>query len=254
MTNRPSSPAQDRVPAAPAVVSYDFGMFGEIEHQPVSGIRKVIAERVTASWAHVPQVTQYDAVDVTDLEVHRTQRASDTGLKLTLLPFLIRILVTVLKDHPKLNASLDPSGETLILKKYCNIGIAVDTPLGLLVPVLHNADRFDVLDLAARIAELGVKARAGKLAFTDAEGGSFTVTSLGRLGGNGFSPIVNAPEVAVLGIARAEDRAVVRDGHVVIRRMLPISLTYDHRVIDGAEGGRFLEAFRNRLADLDAMD
>lgn len=241
-------------PRASGVATYDYSLFGDVEVAPFSKIRKAIAERTSASWSSVPQVTQYDMIDITALEKRRAALSAEKKTKLTLLPLIMKASVEALKDHPPLNASLDPSGDALILKKYYNIGFAVDTPIGLLVPVVHNADRLDLTGLSSRLLELAEKARSGRLAFADAEGGSFTVTSLGRLGGYGFSPIVNAPEVAVLGIGRAEDQAVVRNGEIVVRLMLPVSLTYDHRVVDGAQGGRFLETFQDRLSDLAKED
>ena len=238
-------------PRGPRIQGYDYSLFGEVEERPVSTIRRIIADRMTASGPHAAQVTQYDLIDITDLEKRRADLAAvaeEKGVKLTLLAFIIQASIAVLRDQPEFNASLDAEGETLILKKYYNIGFAVDAPQGLLVPVIRNADQYDLFGLAERIGELGDKARAGRLAFADAEGGSFSVSSLGPIGGTGFSPIVNAPEVAILGVARAEERPVVRDGAVVVRQMLPVSLAYDHRAVDGAQGGRFLTSLCQRLA------
>ena len=211
------------------------------------------ARRLTARWREEPHVTHFDDVDITDLEEVRRDRndtQGDTAPRLSLLAFIVSAVSETLAGFPDFNASIDPDGKTLYRKAYRNIGIAVDTDVGLLVPVLHNVQDMDLADIASGITALAGRARSGKLKNDDIEGASFTVTSLGKLGGTGFAPIINAPEVAILGVARAGMRAMVTEGKVIPRLMLPLSLSYDHRVIDGAAAGRFMEALRNHLLKL----
>jgi pyruvate dehydrogenase E2 component (dihydrolipoamide acetyltransferase) len=235
----------------PPVPSYDFSLFGPVEKRPLSNVRKVVARRMFASWVNLPQVTQFDQVDITDLEAlraHLKVQAEQQGARLTLLAFIVKAAALALKAFPEFNASLDENCETLILKKYCHIAFAADTPEGLLAPVIKDAGKKSLLELARDIQRLSEKARAGKLAFSDIEGGCFSVSNLGALGGTGFTPVVNAPELAVLGVGRAAMTVVDRDGRHVSRLMLPVSLTYDHRAIDGAAGGRFLKFVCDALA------
>lgn len=239
----------------PAVETYDYSLFGPVEVRPLNKIRRVIARRLYASWVNVPMVTQFDEADITDLETLRASlksQAEAAGAHLTLMPFIVKSCLAGLKRFPDFNASLDASGDNLVLKKYFNIGFAADTPVGLIAPVIKDADRKSLFEIAAAIAELSNKARTGKLAFSETEGGCFSITNLGQLGGLGFTPTINAPEVAVLGIGRAARKMVDIDGTFVPRLMLPLTLAYDHRVIDGAVGGRFMQLLREKLSKPDA--
>lgn len=237
-------------PAYPVVETYDYSLFGPVEMRPLSKIRKIIGRRMWAAWANVPQVAQFDEIDLTSLEALRARlkpQAELQGIKLTLLAFIMRACAQALLEFPEINASLDDSGDNLVLKKYCHIGFATDTPVGLLAPVIRDADKKSLFEIADAIAMLAEKARNGQLAFADAEGGCFSVSNLGQLGGTGFTPTINAPEVAVLGVARGARKVVEIEGQFVTRLMLPLSLVYDHRVIDGAQGGRFMAAICQRL-------
>jgi pyruvate dehydrogenase E2 component (dihydrolipoamide acetyltransferase) len=242
--------------AFPKVETYDYALFGDVEVRPLNNIRKIIARRLWAAWANVPQVTQFDEVDVTALEALRRDlkpKAAAANVKLTILAFLIKASIRALQAFPEFNASLDDSGENLIVKKYCNIAFAADTPAGLLAPVIKNADRKSLFELAAAADELARKAREGRLAFSDCEGGCFSISNLGELGGTGFTPTINAPEVAVLGVGCARRKVVVVDDTFAARLMLPLTLTYDHRVIDGAVGGRFMQTLRQALATPESL-
>jgi len=239
--------------ALPKVQVPDFAQFGAVEIQPLSRIKRISAARLHASWVNLPHVTQFDEADITELEAARVklkERASAAGVKLTPLAFVLRAVVRTLQKFPNFNGSLDASGENLVLKKYMHIGFAADTPNGLLVPVIRDADKKDVFELARALATLSEKARAGKLSAAEMQGGSFTVSSLGGIGGTAFTPIINAPEVAILGVPRSATRPVYRDGALVPRTILPLSLSYDHRVIDGAEGARFAAALGANLSDV----
>ena len=239
--------------ALPKVQVPDFAQFGAVEIQPLSRIKRISAARLHASWVNLPHVTQFDEADITELEAARVklkERASAAGVKLTPLAFVLRAVVRTLQKFPNFNGSLDASGENLVLKKYMHIGFAADTPNGLLVPVIRDADKKDVFELARALATLSEKARAGKLSAAEMQGGSFTVSSLGGIGGTAFTPIINAPEVAILGVSRSATRPVYRDGALVPRTILPLSLSYDHRVIDGAEGARFAAALGANLSDV----
>ncbi|MGQ9369306.1 2-oxo acid dehydrogenase subunit E2 [Azospirillum sp. ST 5-10] len=251
-----ASPSDTRA-GLPTVETYDYALFGPVEVRPLSNVRKIIGRRLHAAWVNVPQVAQFDDVDSTALEALRQRlrpQAEERGLKLTVLPFVVKACALALREFPDFNASLDATGNNLVLKKYCHITFAVDTPVGLLAPVLKDVDRKDVFEIAAGIAELAEKARAGTLAFSDAEGGCFSVSNLGPLGGNGFTPTINAPEVAVLGVARAGRKIVdAGDGRLVSRPVLPLSLVYDHRVIDGAMGGRFLAFLCRALSEPEGL-
>ena len=226
----------------PAVPSVDFSKFGETETKPLSRIKKISGPRLQASWLNAPHVTQHDDADITDLEKMRKALKSDAetvNAKLTPLPFIIKAVVHALKEFPDFNASLDPAGENLVMKKYFHIGFAVDTPGGLVVPVIKDADRKDVFEIARELAELGEKARENKLKANDMQGGCFSISSLGSIGGKYFTPIVNAPEVAILGVSKASMQPVWNGSEFEPRLMLPLSLSYDHRVIDGAAAARF---------------
>ena len=220
----------------------DFAQFGPIEIKPLGRVQRISGSRLHASWVNLPHVTQFDEADVTELEETRQAlkaKADSAGIKLTTLAFIVRACVKALQQFPLFNTSLDASGENLVYKKYIHIGFAADTPNGLLVPVIRDADRKDIYEIARALAELSGKARSGKLAGADMQGGSFTISSLGGIGGTAFTPIINAPEVAILGVSRSAIKPVFRDGAFVPRMMLPLSLSYDHRVIDGANGARF---------------
>jgi pyruvate dehydrogenase E2 component (dihydrolipoamide acetyltransferase) len=239
-------------PAWPAVPTIDFSQFGPVESKPLSRIQRISGPRLHVSWVNIPHVTQFESADITDLEDVRKklkQKALSEGIRLSILAFVVRACVRALQQFPHFNASLDPHGENLVLKKYVNIGFAVDTPNGLLVPVLRNAEHCDVYEIARQLAELADKARAGKLTAAQMQGGSFTISSLGSLGGTSFTPIINAPEVAILGLSRSSLQPVYRDGGFVPRLMLPLSLSYDHRVIDGASAARFATFLAVRLAE-----
>ncbi len=238
--------------ALPAVPVVDFGQFGEIETRPLSRIQKISGPRLHASWVNIPHVTQFDEADITDLEELRAalkDRAAAAGIKLTPLAFIVRACVKALQEFPLFNASLDPTGASLVLKKYIHVGFAADTPNGLVVPVVRDANRKDIYEIARQLSELSEKARAGKLTAAEMQGGSFTISSLGGIGGTAFTPIINAPEVAILGVSRSAMKPVYRDGAFVPRLMLPLSLSYDHRVIDGASAARFTTYLARILAD-----
>jgi pyruvate dehydrogenase E2 component (dihydrolipoamide acetyltransferase) len=238
--------------AWPAVPTVDFSQFGAVESKPLSRIQRISGPRLHASWVNIPHVTQFEIADITDLEDVRTklkQKALTEGIRLSVLAFVVRACVRSLQEYPHFNASLDAGGENLILKKYVNIGFAADTPQGLVVPVLRDADRCDVYEIARLLADLALKARAGKLTAAQMQGGSFTVSSLGGIGGTAFTPIINAPEVAILGLSRSSMQPVYRDGGFVPRLMLPLSLSYDHRAIDGASAARFITFLAARLAE-----
>jgi pyruvate dehydrogenase E2 component (dihydrolipoamide acetyltransferase) len=229
----------------------DFARFGPVDAQPLARIRKISAANLSRNWVMIPHVTQHDEADITELEKFRQELNREhekEGVKVTLLAFLVKACVAALKRYPELNASLD--GETLVLKRYFHIGFAADTPNGLMVPVVKDADQKGVLDVARETAELAAKARAGKLAAGDMQGGSFSISSLGGIGGTFFTPIINAPEVAILGVSRSQTRPVW-DGHAFAPRLvLPLSLSYDHRVVDGALAARFTTQLASLLADL----
>jgi pyruvate dehydrogenase E2 component (dihydrolipoamide acetyltransferase) len=236
----------------PRVPEVDFARFGPVEVQPLTRVQKISGPRLHASWVNLPHVTQFDEADITSLEEVRArlkQKALDAGIKLTPLAFILRACVKVLQQFPRFNASLDARGENLVFKKYLHLGFAADTPTGLVVPVLRDANRKDVYEIARELGALSDKARAGKLTAADMQGGCFTVSSLGGIGGTAFTPIINAPEVAILGVSRSSMKPVYVDGQFVPRLLLPLSLSYDHRVIDGAEAARFTTALAATLAD-----
>jgi pyruvate dehydrogenase E2 component (dihydrolipoamide acetyltransferase) len=215
-------------------------------------VQRISGPRLHASWVNLPHVTQFDEADVTDMEKLREElksRAESAGIKLTPLAFIVRACVKALQKFPLFNASLDASGENLVYKKYIHIGFAADTPNGLLVPVIRDADRKDIYEIARALADLSAKGRAGKLTAAEMQGGSFTISSLGGIGGTAFTPIINAPEVAILGVSRSSHKPVYRDGNFVPRLILPLSLSYDHRVIDGANGARFTTYLAGVIAD-----
>ncbi|VAW88901.1 Dihydrolipoamide acetyltransferase component of pyruvate dehydrogenase complex [hydrothermal vent metagenome] len=230
----------------------DFSQWGEIESQPLTKINKLTGQNLHRNWVTIPHVTQFDEADITDLESFRKSMApeyKDKGIKITMLTFLMKAVVSALKQYPRFNSSLDATGENLILKSYFNVGIAVDTPAGLVVPVVRDIDRKSLVDLAAELGEISTKARDKKLKVADMQGGSITISSLGGIGGTKFTPIVNAPEVAILGISRSKMAPVWNGKEFEPRLILPISLSYDHRVIDGADGARFTSFLSRVLSD-----
>jgi pyruvate dehydrogenase E2 component (dihydrolipoamide acetyltransferase) len=242
--------------ALPRVPTVDFAAFGPVERQPLSRIQKISGPRLHASWVNLPHVTQFDEADITEMEATRAKlkdEATARGIKLTPLAFVMRACVQALRAFPHFGASLDADAGELVMKKYVHVGFAADTPNGLVVPVVRDADRKDVFELARELAALSEKARAGKLAAAEMQGGVFTISSLGGIGGTAFTPIINAPEVAILGVSRASHRPVYENGAFVPRLMLPLSLSYDHRVIDGADAVRFTTFLAKALADVQGL-
>ena len=233
----------------------DFSQFGDIESKPLSRIKKISGANLHRNWVTAPHVTQFDEADITDLEDFRKSMLADAekrGVKLTLLAFLMKAAANALRNYPNFNASLSPDGENLILKQYFHIGFAVDTPDGLVVPVVRDVNKKDVLDIARDLAELSAKARERKLKLEEMQGGCFTISSLGGIGGTAFTPIINCPEVAILGVSRSSFKPVYdpKSKNFEPRLMLPLSLSYDHRVIDGADGARFTSHLRMMLSDV----
>jgi pyruvate dehydrogenase E2 component (dihydrolipoamide acetyltransferase) len=237
----------------PALPDFDFSRYGDTERKALSRIQKISAAHLHRNWIGIPHVTQHDEADITDMEAFRLANADEAiaqGFKLTPLVFLIKAMVAALKKFPNFNASLDSDGETLILKKYFNIGIAVDTPDGLVVPVIRECERKGIMELGAELAEISGRAREKKLQPSDIQGGCISISSLGGIGGTGFTPIINAPEVAILGVSRSRMMPVWDGNEFKPRLMLPLSLSYDHRVIDGAAAARFTRFLASRLEDL----
>jgi pyruvate dehydrogenase E2 component (dihydrolipoamide acetyltransferase) len=235
------------IPQMPAV---DFSQWGEVETKPLARIRKLSAQYLHRAWLNVPHVTQNEEADITELESFRKAQSEESGVKLTLLPFIMKAVSVVMKQYPEFNSSLAPDGESLILKKYCNIGFAADTENGLVVPVIKGIWNKGIVELAKECAELARKARDGKLKPDEMKGGCFSISSLGGIGGAHFTPIVNAPEVAILGVSRSQMKPVWDGKQFVPRLMCPLSLSYDHRVIDGAAAARFIVALSKSLADM----
>jgi len=237
----------------PAWPEVDFAKFGPVEAKPLSRIQKLSGANLHRNWVSIPHVTQFDEADITDLEAFRKSNTGVTekqGFKLTMLAFLIKASVTALREYPNFNASLDPKNESLVLKKYYHIGVAVDTPEGLVVPVVRDADRKGVFELARELAGISKLAREKKLKPGDMQGGTFSISSLGGIGGTAFTPIINAPEVAILGVSRSVTRPVWDGKEFTPRLMLPLSLSYDHRVIDGAAAARFTSYLASVLSDI----
>ena len=242
--------------ALPVIPDQDFARFGEIERVSRSRIDKLTATNMVRSWLNVPHVTQFEDADISGLERFRKDlkgEAAERGVRLTPLPFILKACAVALRDHPKLKSSLADSGDTLVMKRYCHIGMAVDTPAGLVVPVIRDVDKKSIWELASEVAALAERARDKQLKPDDMQGGVFTVSSLGAIGGRGFTPIINAPEVAILGVGRAAVQPVW-DGEVFRpATMLPLALSYDHRVVNGGDGGRFLTDLAALLADVKRM-
>jgi pyruvate dehydrogenase E2 component (dihydrolipoyllysine-residue acetyltransferase) len=221
----------------------DFSRWGAIERQPMRGVRRRTAEHLGAVWATVPLVTQYDVADISGFEEIRKRHArqvGETGPPLTVTALAIKIIAAALRKFPQFNVSLDMAAEEIIVKKYVHIGVAVDTDRGLLVPVIRDADSKSLLQVSSEVAELAAKARSRKLTIDEMQGATFSISNLGGIGGTNFTPLVNAPEVGILGISRARMEQVFRDGQFVARLMMPLALSYDHRAVDGADGARFL--------------
>jgi len=253
LTGQSAAPAGAALPQVPKV---DFAKFGEIELQKLTRIQKISGPRLQASWINLPHVTQHDLADITEMEERRQKLkgpAKEKGIPLTPLAFILKACVAALQEFPKVNASLSDDGENLVVKKYCHLGFAADTDQGLVVPVIRDADQKDVYELAKELGELSLAAREGKLKAEQMQGATFTVSSLGGIGGTAFTPIVNAPEVAILGVSRHSMQPVWNGEEFVPRLMLPLSFSYDHRVIDGAMAVRFTTCLGEALADVDAL-
>jgi len=239
--------------ALPAMPVIDFAQFGTIESQPLTRINRLTGEAVHRSWLHVPHVTQFDEADITELEAFRKARKADAesrGVRLTFVSFLLAASAAALREFPRFNSSLSADGSEVILKEYVNIGIAVDTPKGLVVPVVKDVGDKRLYEIAADLLDISGRARDGKLTPADFQGGTFTISSLGGIGGTAFTPIVNAPEVAILGVSRSRMEPVWDGGEFVPRLMLPLSFSYDHRVIDGAGAARFTTRLGQLLGDI----
>lgn len=239
-------------PALPPIPVVDYSQYGPVETQPLTRIQRISGPRLQAAWVNIPHVTQFDEADITELEEQRASlkdKAQAAGVKLTPLAFIMRACVKTLLEFPRFNAALDAEGANLIVRKFIHMGFAADTPTGLVVPVVRDAHRKDVYELARQLAQLSEKARAGKLPPLDMQGGCFTISSLGGIGGTAFTPIINPPEVAILGVSRSALRPVYRGSSFVPRLMLPLSLSYDHRVIDGAMAARFTTYLAQTLAE-----
>jgi pyruvate dehydrogenase E2 component (dihydrolipoamide acetyltransferase) len=240
----------------PEMPVIDFSKFGQVETQALSKIKKLTGTNLGRNWIVVPHVTQFDESDITELEVYRKAQKAEAdhkGVKLTPLVFIMKAVAAALKEFPRFNSSLSADHQSLIVKKYVHIGVAVDTPDGLVVPVIRDVDQKDIYALAKELGEISEKARQGKLLPKDMQGGCFTISSLGGIGGTAFTPIVNAPEVAILGVSKSQMKPVYQDGNFVPRLMLPLSLSYDHRVVDGAEGARFTSCLGKALSDVKAL-
>ena len=246
-------------PALPIIApgqDLDFSKWGEVEIQPLNKIKKITGRRLQQAWQAIPHVTQFDKADITKLDklrLHLKKVNKDKSVKVSLLPFFIKAVCILLKEMPQFNSSLDGSNENIVLKKYINIGVAVDTPNGLVVPLIKNANEKSIKELARELTTLSGKARDKKLLPADMEGGCFTISSLGGIGGTYFTPIVNPPEVAILGISRSADEPVFMEGKFRKRLILPFALSYDHRVIDGADAARFTKNFGHLLANFEEI-
>jgi pyruvate dehydrogenase E2 component (dihydrolipoamide acetyltransferase) len=231
----------------------DFAKFGAIETQPLSRIKKISGANLHRNWVTIPHVTQFDEADISEMEAFRKELGAEyakADFKITPLAFMLKAVVAALQKYPDFNASLDASGENLVLKRYFHIGVAVDTPNGLMVPVLRDVDKKGIVQLAKELGEISAKARDLKISAADMQGGCFSISSLGGIGGTAFTPIINAPEVAILGVSKASMKPVYQNGEFVPRLMLPLSLSYDHRVIDGASAARFTKYLAQILSDI----
>lgn len=252
LTAPAAAPAQAGT-AIPSVPTVNFEQFGDIETQELSRIKKISGKHLHACWLNIPHVTQFDEADITELDKFRKENkdmAAQKGVNLTPLVFIMKAVVACLKQYPEFNASLSEDKESLILKNYYNIGVAVDTPNGLMVPVIKDVDKKGFLELAGELGEVSTRAREGALSAKDMQGGTFSISSLGGIGGQFFTPIVNAPEVAILGVSRHNMKPVWNGKEFEPRLMLPLSISYDHRVIDGAAGARFTVMLSQMLSDI----
>jgi len=253
LTGQTAGPAGAALPKTPVV---DFAKFGEIDVQPLTRIQKISGPRLQASWINLPHVTQHDLADITTLEAKRQELkgpAKERGIGLTPLAFIMKACVAALQEFPKVNSSLSDDGNSLVYKKYVHLGFAADTEQGLMVPVIRDADKKDVYEIAQELGELSALARDGKLKADQLQGACFTISSLGGIGGTAFTPIVNAPEVAILGVSRSSMQPVWNGSEFEPRLMLPLSFSYDHRVIDGAQAARITTFLSQRLADVDSL-
>jgi len=253
LTGQAAAPAGGGLPKTHRV---DFEKFGEIEVQPLTRIQKISGPRLQASWINLPHVTQHDLADITDLEARRQELkgpAKQRGIGLTPLAFIMKACVAALEEYPRVNSSLSEDGSSLVFKKYCHLGFAADTDQGLVVPVIRDADKKDVYEIAKELGELSALARDGKLKADQLQGATFTISSLGGIGGTAFTPIVNAPEVAILGVSRSSMQPVWNGSEFEPRLMLPLSLSYDHRVVDGAQAVRFTTFLGQQLTDVDSL-
>jgi pyruvate dehydrogenase E2 component (dihydrolipoamide acetyltransferase) len=256
LKNKPQAVTAATGSGIPQVPEVDFSKFGEIELQKLSKMGKVTAANMHRAWLNVPHVTNFDDIDISDLEDFRATLKKDAekaGVKITPLPFLLKALAVALKANPILNSSISADGESIVYKNYIHIGMAVDTPAGLVVPVIRDVDKKTLFELAAETVELAAKAKERKLKPQEMQGASFSVSSLGPMGGTGFTPIVNTPEVAILGVSKLEVKPVWNGSEFIPRKMLPVSLSYDHRAVNGADAGRFLMMFNALLADIRRM-
>jgi pyruvate dehydrogenase E2 component (dihydrolipoamide acetyltransferase) len=237
----------------PPLPQVDFAKFGAVTLQPLSRIKKLSGANLHRNWVTIPHITQHDEADITELEEFRkiqVEEAKKQGIRFTILCFLLKAVVVALRQHPEFNASLSADGESLVLKQYFHIGVAVDTPNGLVVPVIRDVDKKGLIELAKELGEISARMRAGKIAPADLQGGCFSISSLGGLGGSHFTPIINAPEVAILGVGKSSTRPMWNGREFVPRLMLPLSVSYDHRVIDGAQGARFIAFLSSVLTDI----
>ena len=244
---------QDTGAGIPEIPQIDFSQFGEIEKVKLTKIQKVTANNMQRNWLNVPHVTQFDGADITEMDSFRKSLKAEgemRGVRVTPVAFLVKAIATALEDNPGFNRSLVGDGESYIQKQYCNIGMAVDTPRGLVVPVIRNASSMGIWEIAGEVAQLAEKAREGKLKPSDMQGGCFTLSSLGAIGGNGFTPIVNAPELGILGVSKAQMKPVWNGYDFEPRLMLPLALSYDHRLINGGDAGRFMTQIVKLLSDI----
>ena len=237
------------------MVQEDFSQWGEIENQKLTKIKRITGKRLQAAWQTIPHVTQFDEADITDLDPYRKklkEKLLKDGIKVTFLPFLIKALTHTLKEMPEFNSSLDSSSTNLVIKKYINIGIAVDTPTGLVVPVISNADQKSISELSIELVDISNRARNKKLKPAELRGGTFTISSLGGIGGSFFTPIINPPEVAIIGVSQSiwKNTFNRNEKKSELKYIMPFSLSYDHRIIDGVAGARFTKRFKEILDDL----
>jgi pyruvate dehydrogenase E2 component (dihydrolipoamide acetyltransferase) len=249
MSSRPNTAPPPWPANLPPMPEIDFGQFGEVETVELSRHQKLVGAFLARNWVQVPHVTHHDEAGIDALEAARRQLSGELGVKLTAMPFLIKAVVAALRALPKFNASLAPGGGQLVLKRYFHIGVAVDTPNGLVVPVIRDCDKKSIAELAAELADKADRARGKGLPMAEMSGGCFSISSLGSIGGTAFTPIINAPEVAILGVTRAAKRLALVDGEVIETTMLPLSLSYDHRVINGADAARFTRVVADALSN-----